>query len=127
TQTPATHVTYIRLVKLHDQLQFTTTLSIPDVAELHAFVDDGGKPAGTPWEKYFYAKGYGLVAFEDMYGGFRSWIAQTFTPAVMPPRVREVLSWLGAIQQRYYLPALPTPTPVGDYMLSKVPADFVNV
>ena len=45
-----------------------------------AYVQDGDQAASTPWEKYFYAKGYGLVAFQDMYGGFHSWISQKFTP-----------------------------------------------
>ncbi len=127
SQPPATHVTYIKLAKIHDQLKFTTTLTIPDVVELQAFVDNGGSPAASPWEKYFYARGYGLVAFDDMYGGFRSWIAQTFTPAIMPQRVREVLPWLSAIQNRYYLPDLPTETAVGTFALTKLPSNYVNV
>ncbi len=127
SQPPATHVTYIKLAKIYDQLKFTTTLTIPDVAELQAFVDNGGTPASSPWEKYFYAKGYGLVAFDDMYGGFRSWIAQTFTPAIMPQRVREVLPWLSAIQQRYYLADLPVETAVGTFALTKLPSNYVNV
>ncbi len=127
SQPPATHVTYIRLVKLHDQLKFTTNLTLSNVVELQAFVDNGGAPAASPWEKYFYAKGYGLVAFDDMYGGFRSWIAQTFTPAIMPQRVREVLPWLKPLQNRYSLPGLPAETAVGTFALTKLPSDYVNV
>lgn len=127
SQPPATHVTWIKFAKLHDQLKFTTTLTLPDVVELQAFVDNGGTPADAPWEKYFYARGYGLVAFDDMYGGFRSWISQTFTPAIMPQRVREVIPWLAALQKRYYLPDLPTETATGTFTLSKLPSNYVNV
>ena len=106
-----TAVTYMRLERLYNQLTFQSGIQLQDVAELHAFVDDGGHPASSPWEKYFYAKGFGLVAFEDMYGGFKSWIAQKFTPGTMPQRVREVIPWLTPLQKRYYLPARRRPRP----------------
>lgn len=124
---PGVQVSYIRLERIYSQLTFQSGIQLQDVVELHAYVDAGGKPASSPWEKYFYARGFGLVGFEDMYGTFKSWIAQKFTPQVMPPRVREKIAWLPPLQKRYYLPAAPTVTQAGQFTLTKVPADWVNI
>jgi uncharacterized protein YgiM (DUF1202 family) len=120
-------VTYIRLERVYSQLTFQSGIQLQDVAELHAYVDDGGKPASSPWEKYFYARGFGLVGFEDMYGTFKSWIAQKFSSQVMPPRVREVLPWLEPLQRRYYLPSVPSVTQAGQFTLTKMPSTWVNM
>ncbi len=120
-------VTYLRLEQIYTQLTFQSGIQLQDVAELHAMLDDGGKPAAATWEKYFYARGFGLVAFQDMIGGFQSYIAQKFTPATMPQRVREVISWLTPLQKRYYLPDAPATTPTGSFELTQIPADSINV
>ncbi|MCC6801540.1 MAG: SH3 domain-containing protein [Anaerolineae bacterium] len=127
-ETPTgTAVTYIRLERIYSQLTFASGIQLQDVIELHAYVDDGGRPASSPWEKYFYARGYGLVGFEDMYGGFKSWITQKFSSSTMPNRVREVVPWLIPLQKRYYLPSAPTTSAVGQSVLSKMPSDYVNI
>lgn len=120
-------VSYLRLERIYSQLTFQSGIQLQDVAELHAYIDAGGKPASTPWEKYFYARGYGLVGFEDMFGTFKSWIAQKFSNQVMPNRVREVLPWLPPLQKRYYLPAAPSVTQAGQQTLTKIPSTWVNV
>ncbi|MFN8450259.1 MAG: hypothetical protein U0521_17155 [Anaerolineae bacterium] len=122
-----TQVSYLRLERIYSQLTFPSGIQLQDVIELHAFVDDGGHPASSPWEKYFYARGFGLVSFEDMYGGFKSWIAQKFTPGTMPNRIREVIPWLIPLQKRYSLSAAPKTTPVGEFTLSAMPSDWVNI
>ena len=120
-------VTYLRLERIYSTLTFDSGIQLQDVAELNAYLDNGGQPASSPWEKYFYARGYGLVSFQDMLGGFHSWIAQKFTPETMPQRVREKVSWLAAVQKRYYLPALPTTTATGQYIASQMNSAWVNV
>jgi uncharacterized protein YgiM (DUF1202 family) len=124
---PGVQVSYLRLERIYSQLTFQSGIQLQDVAELHAYVDDGGKPASSPWEKYFYARGFGLVGFEDMYGTFKSWIAQKFTQQIMPNRVREVIPWLPPLQKRYYLPAVPAVTQAGQFTLTKVPQDWINL
>ncbi len=120
-------VSYIRVERVYSQLSFQSGIQLQDVAELHAYIDNGGKPAASPWEKYFYARGFGLVGFEDMFGTFKSWIAQKFSNQVMPDRVREVLPWLAPLQRRYYLPAAPAVTQTAQYRLTKIPSNWVNV
>lgn len=122
-----TAVTYLRLERIYSQLSFQSGIQLQDVAELHAYLDDGGRPAASPWEKYYYARGFGLVGFEDMLGGFKSWITQKFTSTTMPQRVREVIPWLIPLQKRYYLPAAPSTSATGQFVLSNMPSDWVNV
>lgn len=123
----ATAVTHIRLERIYSQLTFQSGIQLQNVAELHSYFDDGGKPQPNTWEKYFYAKGFGLVAFQDMFGTFSSWIAQKFTPDTMPQRVREPIPWLPPIQKRYYLPAPPAQSSAGQFIASKVPSTGVNM
>lgn len=125
---PFQQITWLRLVAVHDHYKFASGLDIADVAELHGFVDNNGKLAATPFEKYYYARGFGMVGWEDPTSTYKSWIAQTFTPEIMPQRVREVIPWLSAIRQRLLtVPKLPVVTVQGAYIVEKVPTDFVNV
>ena len=123
----AVAVTYLRFERIYSQLTFQSGIQLQDVVELHALLDNGGKPASSPWEKYFYARGFGLVAFQDMLGGFTSWIAQKFTPEIMPQRVREQISWLVPLQKRYYLPAPPQTTASGQFKATAMNAAWTNV
>ncbi|HVU12176.1 MAG TPA: SH3 domain-containing protein [Phototrophicaceae bacterium] len=120
-------VTYIRMANLYANYTPQNGIAVQNVVELHALLDNGGQPAASPWEKYFYAQGFGLIEFQDMLGTFHSWIAQKFTPQVMPQRVREVISWLTPLQKRYYLPAAPTTTTTGQYTLTQLPASDINM
>lgn len=87
---------YIKFVKRHNRYTFTSKdgsqRSLNDVIELASFVDVGGKPAATPFEKYWYARDYGLVQWEDPTKGWLSTIA-TDVLNVNPP-TREVIPWL---------------------------------
>ncbi len=123
----ANAVTYLRCERVYSQLTFQSGIQLQDVVELHALLDNGGKPAASPWEKYFYARGFGLVAFQDMLGGFTSWIAQKFTPEIMPQRVRESIGWLVPLQKRYYLPPAPQTTVSGQFIASQMNAAWTNV
>ena len=123
----AVAVTYLRFERIYSQLTFQSGIQLQDVVELHALLDNGGKPASAPWEKYFYARGYGLVAFQDMLGGFTSWIAQKFTPEIMPQRVREQVKWLVPLQKRYYLPAPPQTTASGQFTATGMNAAWTNI
>jgi uncharacterized protein YgiM (DUF1202 family) len=123
----ATAVTHIRFERLYSQLTFQSGIQLQNVVELHSHFDDGGKPQAQIWEKYYYAKGFGLVGFQDMFGTFTSWIAQKFTPETMPQRVREKIAWLPPLQKRYYLPAPPATSSSGQFIASKVPGNGVNV
>lgn len=125
---PFQQVTWLRLVALHDRFKFQSGLEIADVIELQGYLDGGNRPAPSAFEKYYYARGYGLVAWEDPNSGWKSWIAQTFTPQVMPQRTREPLTWLSAIRNRLLtVPKLPSVTPHGSYIVEKTPSDFINI
>ena len=122
-------VTYMRLERVYttaDVSERDSTGGRGGTARLSWTTADNRR--ASPWEKYFYAKGFGLVAFQDMYGGFHSWIAQKFTPETMPQRVRETIPWLVPLQKRYYLPRA-----AGDdgrrlsYRQPDDPGDCVNV
>ena len=123
----AVAVTYLKLERIYSQLTFQSGIQLQDVVELHAILDNGGKPASSPWEKYFYARGFGLVAFQDMLGGFTSWIAQKFTPEIMPQRVREQIKWLVPLQKRYTLPAPPQTSASGKFAATQMNASWTNV
>ncbi|MBK8022459.1 MAG: SH3 domain-containing protein [Chloroflexi bacterium] len=125
---PFQQITWLRLVAVHDKLKFAGGIQLPAVAELHGFLDNGGKPAATAFEKYYYAKTYGLVAWEDPNSTWKSWIAQVFTPEIMPQRVREPLPWLASIRQRRLsVPKLPAVTERGAFVVERIPSDFVNI
>ena len=55
---------WIKLHAYHPQYTFKSGFTLNDVIELHGFLDAGGSP-GVNFERYFYAKGYGLVAWQD--------------------------------------------------------------
>ncbi len=86
------HVTWIVLEAVHKTLALSSGVTLRDVAVLAVYEDAGAKPQGTPFERYYYARGYGLVAWEGAIG--RAALVQEFAPGSLPDLVREVLPWL---------------------------------
>jgi len=88
-------VTYIILEAVHSKFKLTSGIELADVAVLAAYEDDGGKPKSRPFEHYYYAKKYGLVAWEGAPG--RSVLVREFTPGSQPDNKRESLPWLAKL------------------------------
>lgn len=86
------HVTWIMLEAVHRSLTLSNGVTLPDVAVLVAYEDQGGQPKATPFERYYYAKGYGLVGWEGALG--RSVLAAEVSAATRVAMPREVLPWL---------------------------------
>lgn len=87
------HVTWIRLEAVHPSLTLKSGLVIKNVAELAAYPERSGRPGPTPFERYFYAATYGLVAWQGQ-GVGESFLAQEFAPASQPNNVRELIPCL---------------------------------
>jgi murein DD-endopeptidase MepM/ murein hydrolase activator NlpD len=99
--------TWIKLAAIHPRWQ-----GIADVAELHWLLNQS---AGSPTERYFYAKGLGLVGFTG--SGMTTTpnsVFPNFPPATgIPVLVRKPATWLPA------MPAEPAPLPAdGWYLLN---------
>jgi hypothetical protein len=86
------HTTWIQLEAVHKKLKLPSGVELENVAVLAAMEDVGGKPKTTPFERYYYAKKYGLVEWEGALG--RSVLVKEYAPGSVPNNVREVLSWL---------------------------------
>ena len=86
------HVTWIMLEAVHRSFTLSNGITLPDVAVLVAYEDQGGRPKATPFERYYYAKGYGLVGWEGALG--RSVLAAEVSAATRGGMPREVLPWL---------------------------------
>jgi hypothetical protein len=86
------HTTWIRLEGLHKSYTLPNGIVLRDVAELAGYVDVNGQPAAAPFERYFYAKKYGLVAWKGDVG--QSFMVEEFAPGTQPNNVREVISCL---------------------------------
>jgi hypothetical protein len=93
-----THVTWIRLEKLHAQLRLpdptgdeTTGLLVRDVVELAAYSDEDGRPAAHPFERYYYARGLGMVMWAgiDVDHRGRSFLIELHAPGARPNNQRE--------------------------------------
>ncbi len=83
------HATWIRLEKVHENLTLPSGITLEDVAELAAFTEPGGTRAESPFEHYFYARNYGLVAWRGV-GVGESFLIEEL-PAGTPGISREVL------------------------------------
>jgi hypothetical protein len=84
------HVTWIVLDAVYPIYKLPSGIELRDVAQLTAYEDDNGKPKLEAFEHYYYAKGYGLVAWDGSVG--QSFLVQEFT--AQPNNQREVFSWL---------------------------------
>ncbi|MBN1564010.1 MAG: hypothetical protein JXA10_09225, partial [Anaerolineae bacterium] len=86
-----THVTWIKLEAVHSSFTFSTGFKLNNVAVLAWVPDIGGKAGTEVLERYYYAKNYGLVAWEGELG--KSTINNSFAPGELPNLTRETLSW----------------------------------
>ncbi|MCA9992312.1 MAG: peptidoglycan DD-metalloendopeptidase family protein [Anaerolineales bacterium] len=87
-----THVTWIRLEAVHAALTLTGGQTLNDVVELAAYPDEGGRPGQTAFERYFYARNYGLGAWRGGVG--ESFLVEEHAPGTRPDNVREVIPCL---------------------------------
>ncbi len=102
-QLSGTHVTWIRLEKVHAQFRLpdsegeeSTGMVVKDVAELAAYSDYDGRPANRPFERYYYAKGLGMVMWEgiDVDHRGKSFLVELHQPGSRPNNQREHLPCL---------------------------------
>lgn len=91
-----THVTWIVLEAVHGQHTLPNGVTLRHVAVLAAYEDEGGKPKAQPFERYYYAKGYGLVGWEGALG--RSLLVEEFARGAVPDNTRERLDWLARLR-----------------------------
>lgn len=87
------HVTWIVLEKVHPKLMLPSGVELSNVAELAGYEDTAGRPAAQPFERYLYAQGYGLVAWEGTNVG-KSFLSEAHAPGTIPNNVRETIAWL---------------------------------
>ena len=92
------HVTWIRLEALHDDLTLPDVEGRPgrgvrlkDVVVLAASNEVNGRPDDKPFERYYYAKGFGLVMWEGIAVDHKgiSFLVQVHNPGDRPDNVRE--------------------------------------
>ena len=102
------HVTWIRLEALHDSLTLPDVegrpgrgLTLRDVAVLAAFSEANGRPADQPFERYYYAKDFGLVMWEGIDTDHKgiSFIVQLHNPGDRPDNVRERIPCLETLRK----------------------------
>ena len=91
-------VTWIRLEALHDTLTLPDAegrpgrgLVVGDVAVLAAYNEANGRPSEQPFERYTYARGYGLVMWEGIATDHKgiSFLVELHKPGDRPDNVRE--------------------------------------
>ncbi len=87
-----TDVTWIKLESVISRYKLKSGITIQNVAVLAAYQDEGGKPKDEPFERYYYAKKYGLVAWEGEPGC--SYLTQEFAAGTHADNQREVIGWL---------------------------------
>lgn len=84
-----THATWVRLQAVHESLTLTGGITLQDVVELVAYTEEGGRRAEAPFEHYFYARNYGLVAWKGI-GIGESFLVEELPPGA-PGIQREVI------------------------------------
>ena len=101
------HVTWIRLEALHDALTLPDVegrpgrgLTVRDVAVLAACSEIDGRPDSEPFERYTYAKGFGLVMWQGIAVDHKgiSFVVQLHNPGDRPDNVRERIPCLEEIR-----------------------------
>jgi hypothetical protein len=90
------HETWIKLETVHRRLRLSNGVELRDVAVLAAYEDADGRPESQSFERYTYAKGYGLVAWEGESG--HSVLVQEFARGSVPDNERELLPWLDSLR-----------------------------
>lgn len=101
------HVTWIKLEAMHSQLTLPDVEGRPglgykarDVAVMAAYNEVNGRPAERPFERYYYAKGFGLIMWEGIQTDHRgvSFLVQVHNPGDRPDNVREKIPCLDSIR-----------------------------
>ena len=100
------HATWIALEAMHDRLALPDVegrpgrgLVVTDVAVLAACNEVNGHPDDEPFERYYYAKDYGLVMWQGIAVDHKgiSFLVQLHNPGDRPDNVRERIPCLEAI------------------------------
>lgn len=102
------HITWIILEAMHKTFTLPDHegrpkrgLKLRDVAVLAAYNEANGRPAAKPFERYYYAKGFGLVmweGFETDHKG-RSFLVEIHNPGDRPDNVRERIHCLESLRR----------------------------
>jgi hypothetical protein len=101
------HVTWITLEARHDKLTLPDVegrpgrgLVVADVAVLAACNEVNGRPADEPFERYYYAKDYGLVMWQGIAVDHKglSFLVQLHNPGDREDNVRERIPCLDEIR-----------------------------
>lgn len=101
------HVTWIKLEAMHDRLTLPDVEGRPglgykarDVVVMAAYNEVSGRPAERPFEKYYYAKGFGLIMWEGIETDHRgvSFLVQVHNPGDRPDNVREKIPCLDSLR-----------------------------
>ncbi len=101
------HVTWIRLEAIHDKLTLPDVegrrgrgLVVEDAVVLAAHNEANGRPTEEPFERYTYAKGYGLVLWEGIAVDHKgmAFLVQLHKPGDRPDNVRERIPCLESLR-----------------------------
>jgi hypothetical protein len=97
------HVTWVRFEAFHENFTLPDVegrpgrgLKLQDVAVLAAYNEVNGRPAARPFERYYYAKGFGLVMWEGIETDHKgqSFLVEIHLPGARPDNVRERIACL---------------------------------
>lgn len=103
------HVTWIKLEGIHNRLALPDVegrrglgYEARDVVALAAYNEVNGRPAAQPFERYYYAKGFGLIMWEGIDTDHRgvSFLVQLHNPGARPDNVREKIPCLDSLRLR---------------------------
>lgn len=101
------HITWIKLEAMHSQLALPDVEGRPglgykarDVIVMAAYNEVNGRRADRPFERYYYAKGFGLVMWEGIDTDHRgvSFLVQVHNPGARPDNVREKIPCLDSLR-----------------------------
>lgn len=101
------HVTWIRLESIQQECVLPDTegrpgrgLRLKDVIALAAYGEVDGRPAAQPFERYYYAKGFGLIMWEGIATDHKgvSFAVQLHNSGDRPDNVRERIPCWEALQ-----------------------------
>ena len=101
------HVTWAKLEALHESLALPDVegrpgrgLRLSDVVVLAAFNEANGRPVEKPFERYYYAKGFGLVMWQGIDTDHRglSFVVEMHNPGDRPNNVRERIHCLESLR-----------------------------
>jgi hypothetical protein len=84
---PGQRVTYLKFVAKHATWKQAQGVTFNDVIELHWLL----KPDSQNAERYFYARGFGLVGWSSWSGDY-SFVAEVFDPGERQPMTREKIA-----------------------------------